>query len=406
MIYSPIEKLQFFPPSEKEGCNNCGERYFEMPPSLPQVGDNINWASRDYDHIRLDILEELSARFPERENWDAADIEALIIEILAASLDQYSDMADRVFAEAYLQSARQPSSVRRHLSLVGYDAITNALAQDQIGKLKNLSLEEELDLFWSQNTTEMDKARKEGPKSIRVQHRMVTLNDYKERLEDHPLVNAAKSWDSWTGSWTTIFIATILFDPNMTLDASFKPPSASAPQDEKREHQNLLKSIESFHERTGIPVPDFASNPTYRSIIRPYIDKLRMAGQEVILRDAKPIGILIVLSLTIESNYFASEVVQAATQFLSSNEGGFFAPQNFGFGEDVNSSDIIAALGNIAGVKSVCLIRFKRVGTDYPDQTATGTISLNELEVAVCENNRQDLKKGYFQIKTIGGMTL
>ena len=168
----------------------------------------------------------------------------------------------------------------------------------------------------------------------------------------------------------------------------------------------MLKSIESFHERTGIPVPDFASNPTYRSIIRPYIDKLRMAGQEVILRDAKPIGILIVLSLTIESNYFASEVVQAATQFLSSNEGGFFAPQNFGFGEDVNSSDIIAALGNIAGVKNVCLIRFKRVGTDYPDQTATGTISLNELEVAVCENNRQDLKKGYFQIKTIGGMTL
>ena len=106
-------------------CPDCAERRVALPPALPAVGDDFDWLVRDFDSLRRFMLEELAARFPERRRWTPGDLEVVLLEVLAAVLDQLSDMADRTAAEALLETARRPQSVRRLLSLIGFDAATD-----------------------------------------------------------------------------------------------------------------------------------------------------------------------------------------------------------------------------------------------------------------------------------------
>ncbi len=114
---------------DQDGCPDCGQRFIDLPPALPDVGDDFDWSVRDYDGFRIMMLEELAARFPERKRWTPGDIEVVIVEALAAVLDQLSDMLDRVASEAYLETARQPETVQRLLNIIGYDAV--AMASDR-----------------------------------------------------------------------------------------------------------------------------------------------------------------------------------------------------------------------------------------------------------------------------------
>jgi len=108
MAESPKSELVF------EGrCPDCAERRVELPAPLPETGDDFAWLVRDYDSFRRFMLEELAGRFPERTRWTAGDLEVVLVEALAAVLDQLSDMTDRVAAEASLETARRPESVRR-----------------------------------------------------------------------------------------------------------------------------------------------------------------------------------------------------------------------------------------------------------------------------------------------------
>src|SRR5262249_56577194 len=95
--------------------------------------------------------------------WTPADLEVVVIEALAAGLDQLSDMADRVSAEAYLETARRPESVRRLLGFIGFDAATLARLHDdppsQPGALRK---EEKLDQLWTDDPTLMERARRGG----------------------------------------------------------------------------------------------------------------------------------------------------------------------------------------------------------------------------------------------------
>ena len=83
---------------------------------------------------------------------------------------------------------------------------------------------------------------------------------------------------------------------------------------------------------------------------------------------------------------------------------GFFQAGRLRFGEDVFASDILARLMDIDGVENVCLMRFKRVGKENPDLSEAGRIQLSGLEVAVCDNERARLERGYFSLVLHGGM--
>ncbi len=412
MAQTPVPDLSF----SLFSCPDCGQRTRRLPGMLPDVGDDVDWSARDFDGIRRFMLEELAARFPERRQWTPADLEVVLVEILAAVLDQLSDMADRVAHEASLETARHPASVRRLLAFIGYDAVGRAYGNGEISVdpvTERGRAEAALDQFWLDEPEKMDVARSDGPARVYQQHRMVTVDDYALRLDDHPLALRAKSSSGWTGSWQLLSVAVILADTKWRLDTAFPHPDdpdivALPPQERRRAEDRiaLLRArTETFHKETGLAVPLWDTRPTLRGLVRPLIDSFRMAAQPVDLIDAVPVGIAIVVSLIVRPTYYRSEVRSAAEAVLGSGPGGFFEPGRQDFGQDLFASDLIAALMGLDGVENVCLIRFKRVGNSNPENAETARIQLDGLEVAVCDNDRARLHRGYFQIRLNGGVS-
>lgn len=366
---------------DHKSCADCGERRVTLPAQLPSLGDDFDWNIRDYDGFRLFMLEELAARFQERDSWAPADMEVVLVETLAVVLDQLSDMLDRVHAEAFLETARRPDSVRRLLAMIGYQPGYGNKGEKREEAIQTLEQE------WTQYPHKMEEAKKAGPKSIHQQQRMVTLDDYSTQLGLHPLVLSAAAYSQWRGSWNTHY-AVVLLHNNQNLDT-------------KITDENFITVIKNFHTLHSLPEPD--SGQTARTLLRPYIDQQRMAGQEVILQDAKLTGIFISISIRIAGDYFQSEIKEAVRMALSEQSGGYFEPGRLQFGEDVVASDIIETLMKLEGVEAVCLNLFKRMGKNYQDQSSSGRIELQGYEIAVCSNNSKMPKHGFLKMVVHGG---
>ena len=454
----------------QEVCGDCGSREVLLPEPLPEMGDDFDWLVRDYDGFRLFMLEELAARFAERRRWTPADMEVVIVEALSVILDQLSDMLDRSHAEAFLETARRPDSVRRLLSMIGYDAVLmandvvhmpneiepateteeekrtrlsdfnkafklffkdyeaitlslTALQQENVNEFIESSdkasinslnaaqifIDEApefvkraqnnaLESYWRLYPRAMKAAKIAGPRAIHTQKRMVVVDDYAARLKDHPLVLNAHAYSVWSGSWQTIYTATILSN-NILLDNVLNAVTVGG--DERL--LILQQDIELFYKQRDINIPSWTNSPTPRTIIRPYLDAYRMTGQEVFLQDAEFVGINISLSIRIDNNYFQSEIRRAVLNVLGNDLGGFFQAGKLQFGEDLHASDIIETVMALDGVKAICLNRFKRVGKRYNDQSDYGRISLQGLEIAVCDNNSQQTGRGMIRLNVHGG---
>jgi hypothetical protein len=138
-------------------------------------------------------------------------------------------------------------------------------------------------------------------------------------------------------------------------------------------------------------------------VLRPYLDSYRMTGQEVTLQDAEPVGIILHLTINVAESYFQSEVRREVENSLSSRPGKFFEPGRLRFGEDLHASDFFQLLMDLDGVENVCLNRFKRVGKQYPDQSNSGRIVLDGLQIAVCDNDPAHPERGYYHLVLLGG---
>lgn len=366
-------------------CSACARREVALPGALPAVGDDFDWLVRDYDGFRRFMLEDLAARFPERTRWTPADIEVVLVEAFAAVLDQLSDMLDRVAAEAALETARRPESVRRLLALIGYDAVTAEGAADATA----------LQQLWEREPLRMEAARRAGPRAVHAQRRMVSLEDYGVRLEEHPLVNRAQATLEWGGSWPVVRAAVTLAEDGALDEHAFA--RAADPQ-------KAAEQLDEFHRRHGLPaLGKFPAQPSFRALLHPYIERYRMLGQPVRLQDAELVGVELALSVRVRDSYFQSEVRRAVEQALGRGAGGFFQPGRLRFGEDLHAADIVQALMTLDGVENVCINRFKRLGRQFPDQSAAGRIVLTGLEIAVCDNDPAQPKRGYFRLNLHGG---
>jgi hypothetical protein len=379
-------------------CPDCGGRRVDLPDTLPALGDDFDWDLRDYDGFRLFMLQELAARFPERRRWTPADLEVALVEVLAFALDQISDALDRAAAEAYLETARRPASLRRLLLSIGYDvaAITKRLgdppfdrppvAGDSRGDLQRF------DHWWLDHPEKMDQARRDGPRAIQDQHRMVTLADFQARLEAHPLVLRAHARERWSGSWSTVHVALI---PWQRLDLDTPPGSGYGDE--------VWDAVHDFHAQRGIHLPAREPAPSVRAVLYPFVEAYRMVAQDVVLEQAGEVGIQMSLSVQVHADYFQSEVRHAIERTLGTGPGGFFEPGRLRFGEDLWASDIFQALMALDGVDNVCLNRFKRLGDRFPDEAAAGRIALEGLEVAICDNRPDDPARGWFNLALHGG---
>jgi hypothetical protein len=88
------------------------------PPDLP--APEIDYLAKDYLSFRRLMLDRLAAIIPEWQERNPADLGVALVELLSYVGDQLSYYQDAVATEAYLGTARQRISLRRHARLVDY----------------------------------------------------------------------------------------------------------------------------------------------------------------------------------------------------------------------------------------------------------------------------------------------
>ena len=91
----------------------------QCPPVIREEPE-INYLAKDYASFRQLILDRLALTIPEWTERHVPDFGIALVEVLAYVGDYLSYYQDAVATEAYLDTARQRISVRRHARLVDY----------------------------------------------------------------------------------------------------------------------------------------------------------------------------------------------------------------------------------------------------------------------------------------------
>jgi predicted phage baseplate assembly protein len=92
----------------------------QAPAGAPAAGDSVSYLYRDYAGLRQLMLDRLAVTMPDWTEQHEPDIWITLVELLAYIGDDLSYYEDAVATEAYLMTARNRVSVRRHARLVGY----------------------------------------------------------------------------------------------------------------------------------------------------------------------------------------------------------------------------------------------------------------------------------------------
>jgi hypothetical protein len=118
LLDPPFAAVQF---SFKAGCPSrfdcCGDCNCDTPAA---AAPPVDYMAKDFDSFRQALIDRLPAIAPEWLERNEADLGIMLLELLAYSADQLSYLQDAVANEAYLDSARQRISVRRHARLLDY----------------------------------------------------------------------------------------------------------------------------------------------------------------------------------------------------------------------------------------------------------------------------------------------
>ncbi len=89
-------------------------------PDEPTPAPVIDYLAKDYASFRRLILDRITQLVPGWRERSAADLGVTLAELVAYAGDQLSYRQDAVATEAYLETARRRTSLRRHALLVDY----------------------------------------------------------------------------------------------------------------------------------------------------------------------------------------------------------------------------------------------------------------------------------------------
>lgn len=92
----------------------------EACPPVERPEPAIDYLAKDYASFRQLILDRLALTMPDWQEQHVPDFGITLVELLAYTGDYLSYYQDAVATEAYLETARQRISVRRHARLVDY----------------------------------------------------------------------------------------------------------------------------------------------------------------------------------------------------------------------------------------------------------------------------------------------
>lgn len=97
---------------------DCKDASVCLPDSYP--APEMDYLAKDYQGFRRLMLDRLSQLTPGWTERSPADVGVALVELLAYAADNLSYRQDAIANEAYLATARQRVSVRRHARLVDY----------------------------------------------------------------------------------------------------------------------------------------------------------------------------------------------------------------------------------------------------------------------------------------------
>ncbi len=112
-LFSDIE-FKFRP-----GCfnANCALLSNDQAPAEEPV---IDYLAKDYDSFKHVLMNAMRERVPGWQPSSEADLDQVLIDLIAADADELSDYQDRVMNEAYFGRARKRVSLARHARLMDY----------------------------------------------------------------------------------------------------------------------------------------------------------------------------------------------------------------------------------------------------------------------------------------------
>ncbi|TCO70108.1 baseplate J/gp47 family protein [Rhodovulum euryhalinum] len=104
----------------RPGCFNLNCRPDRTAPDAPDALPRIDYLARDYHSFRHLLIAAMAERVPGWQPTSEADLDQVVIGLLAAAGDELADKQDRVAAEAFFPRARKRLSLARHARLMDY----------------------------------------------------------------------------------------------------------------------------------------------------------------------------------------------------------------------------------------------------------------------------------------------
>jgi Baseplate J-like protein len=210
----------------------------------------------------------------------------------------------------------------------------------------------------------LESVRESAPVAFRSQQRAVTRGDYETLSGQFVGVQRAAATFLWTGSWHTAFV--------------------------------------SVDRAGGLLVDD-----EFERKLRAHLEPYRLAGYDLEVDNPTTVPLEIDMQVCVKPGYFRADVKAALMEVFSSHtlaneRRGVFHPDNFSFGQPVFLSPLYAAAQEIAGVASVAITRFQRMGVPDSEPLTTGRLLLGRLEIATLANDPTFPDRGIFRL-TLGG---
>lgn len=208
--------------------------------------------------------------------------------------------------------------------------------------------------------------QRDAPEEFKaIQYRAVTAADYANAAAKIPGVSAAVAFFRWTGSWLTVFVAV---DPVGREDLPLALQQAVAAR----------------------------------------LDSYRQAGYDLEIRPPLFVPLQIELEVCVLPEYFQADVQAAVLDALSSGNRmdgtpGFFAPNQFTFGQSLYLSRLYAAVQGVAGVRAVHAVMFKRLNQPDYGELANGYLSVGAFEIVRLDNDRSQPDNGILTLDMEGG---
>lgn len=386
-----------------QGCTVAGEKLGEVPQGLlvaagPRDCDPCDVVERAPRPFRFRPTLKLgplthAARFTNRgpavgaERWDLDEVRPVVqLELLGSEWQPQVDLLEsEEFSQNFvaevdaqgrttlrfgddLNGRRPPAgSIFTATYRVGNGATGNVAA----GALVRLApregaggeLDTVIDRVWNPlpasggiDPESIEGVRQNAPFAYRVSERAVTEDDYARVAERHPHVLRAVASFRWTGSWRTVFV--------------------------------------TAQRRGGKPV-----DAAFRETLVRFLDRFRMAGQDVVIRPPVPTPLELWLSLCVAPEHSKADVLAAVYEEVTA----MFAAGRFTFAQPVYLSPILAAAVGVPGVRNVEITRFQRLGQDDSDGRSLGVIEIGRDEIATLDNDPNFPERGTLTLFAEGG---